>query len=48
MPDSLIVKDGNGDIKSLQVNSGSYGYISNHEVVSTATGSIIKKYLYRN
>ncbi len=44
MSQSLIVKDGNGDIKSLQVDSGSYGYISNHAIVSTATGSAIKKY----
>lgn len=44
MSESLIIKDGNGDIKSLQVDSGSNGYISNHTYVSTATNSIVSKY----
>ncbi len=44
MSDSLIVKDGNGNIKSLQVDSGSNGYISNHAVISTVTGSNVTAY----
>lgn len=44
MSQSLIIKDGNGEVKSLQVDSSSYGYISNHAVVSTATTSTITKY----
>lgn len=44
MAESLIIKDGNGSIKSLQVDSGSNGYISNHVVVSAATGSTVAKY----
>jgi len=44
MSESLIIKDGNGDIKSLQVDSGSNGYISNHTLVSTVTCSYIKTY----
>lgn len=45
MSESLIVKDGNGVIKNLQVNTGSDGYIiPNHVVVSVATGSIINRY----
>jgi len=44
MAQSLIVKDGNGNIKSLQVDSGSNGYISNHTLVSTVTGSNINLY----
>lgn len=47
MSESLIVKDGNGVIKSLQVDSGSNGYITNHTVVSTVTGSNVKSY-YNN
>lgn len=44
MSESLIVKDGLGAVKSLQVDSGSNGYISNHTVVSTVTGSNVKAY----
>jgi hypothetical protein len=44
MSESLIIKDGNANIKSLQVDSGSNGYISNHTIVSTVTGAILKKY----
>lgn len=47
MSESLIVKDGNGVTKSLQVDSGSNGYITNHTVVSTVTGSNVKSY-YNN
>ncbi len=39
MSESLYIKDGNGTLKSLQVNSSSYGYISNHSIVSTVTTS---------
>ncbi len=44
MSESLIVKDGNGTIKSLQVDSGSNGYISNHTLISTVTGSNVLAY----
>lgn len=44
MAESLIIKDGNGAVKSLQVDSGSNGYITNHVAVSTATGSSVAKY----
>lgn len=44
MSESLIIKDGNAVIKSLQVNSGSNGYIANHVAVSSATGSNINRY----
>ena len=44
MSESLIIKNGNGDIKSLQVDSGSNGYISNHALVSTVTGSNVYVY----
>jgi hypothetical protein len=44
MSESLIVKDGNGSVKSLQVDSGSNGYISNHTLVSTVTGSDVSIY----
>lgn len=44
MSESLIVKDGNGNVKNLQVNSGSNGYISNHTVVSTADTATEGKY----
>lgn len=44
MLESLAIKDGIGSLKNLQVSSGSNGYISNHTIVSTATGSNIEKY----
>lgn len=44
MSESLIIKDGNGNIKNLQVDSGSMGYISNHTLVSTASGSGVNLY----
>lgn len=44
MSQSLIIKDGNGSIKNLQVNSGSNGYISNHTLVSTVTASNVVCY----
>jgi len=44
MSESLIIKDGNGNIKSLQVDSGSSGYISNHAIVSTVTASTVNTY----
>jgi len=44
MSQSLIIKDGAGAYKNLQVDSGSNGYISNHTLVSTVTGSVVKKY----
>lgn len=44
MSESLIIKDGNGNVKSLQVNSGSDGYISNHTVVSTVNTATEGKY----
>lgn len=34
MTDSLIIKDGNGNLKSLEVESGSYGYIPTHNIGS--------------
>ena len=46
MSESLIIKDGNGSVKSLQVDSGSNGYISNHTVVSTVTGTQLHVYTY--
>lgn len=45
MSESLIIKDGNGSIKSLQVDSGSNGYISNHSLVSTVTASNVLAYI---
>lgn len=44
MSESLIIKDGNSVIKSLQVDSGSNGYITNHTLVSTVTGSQVDSY----
>jgi len=44
MSESLIIKDGNAAVKSLQVDSGSNGYISNHTLVSTVTGSNVYAY----
>lgn len=44
MSESLIIKNGNGILKNLQVDSGSNGYISNHALVSTVTGSNIYSY----
>lgn len=44
MSESLIVKDGLGIVKNLQVDSGSNGYISNHTVVSTVTASTVTAY----
>ena len=42
MTDSLIVKDGSGNIKSLTVESGSYGYIPVHAISSSAgSGSYV-------
>lgn len=44
MSESLIIKNGSGVLKKLQVDSGSYGYISNHALVSTVTGSNVYSY----
>ena len=44
MSESLIIKDGSGVVKNLQVDSGSAGYISNHTIVSTVTGSNVIAY----
>ena len=44
MSESLIIKDGSGDIKSLQVDSGSNGYVSNHTLISTTTASNVSIY----
>lgn len=44
MADSLIIKDGIGSIRNLQVDSGSLGYITNHTLISTVTGSSVKLY----
>lgn len=42
MTDSLIIKDGSGNIKSLTVESGSYGYIPVHTLSSSAgSGSYV-------
>ncbi len=46
MSQGLVIKDGNGNIKSLQVDSGSNGYISNHTVVSTATTASVNQFYY--
>lgn len=46
MSESLIVKDGYGHVKSLQVDSGSNGYISNHTIVSTVSGTQLHVYTY--
>jgi hypothetical protein len=40
MTQSLIIKDGNGNIKSLAVESGSYGYIPLHQVSSSNASPI--------
>lgn len=44
MAESLIIKDGNGTIKSLQVDSGSNGYVGNHTLISTVTASNVDAY----
>lgn len=41
---SLVVRDGNAIVRSLQVNSGSAGYIPNHSLVATAEDTDIKMY----
>lgn len=46
MSESLIIKDGSGIVRNLQVDSGSSGYISNHTLVSTVTGSLVNTYVY--
>jgi hypothetical protein len=37
--DSLIIKDGNGNIKSISANSGTYGYIPEHVISGTVNVS---------
>ena len=44
MSESLIIKDGSGNIKSLQVDSGSSGYISNHTLVPASNTTDIKSF----
>jgi hypothetical protein len=40
MTQSLIIKDGNGNIKSLAVETGSYGYIPVHHISSSNTSPV--------
>jgi len=44
MSESLLIKDGSGAAKNLQVNSGSNGYISNHTIVSSVDTASEGKY----
>ena len=41
MSESLIIKDGLGSVKTLQVDSGSNGYIPIHSIISTTTGAFV-------
>ncbi len=45
MAESLLVKDANGSVRSLQVDSGSSGYITNHTLVSTVSNTTLKTYV---
>lgn len=40
MAQSLVIKDGNGNIKSLTVESSSYGYIPVHQITSSVSAPI--------
>lgn len=48
MTDSLIIKDGSGNIKSLTVESGSYGYIPVHQmpVVTTVSQTVSSSFVW--
>lgn len=48
MTDSMIIKDGSGNIKSLTVESSSYGYIPVHQmpVVTTVSQTVSSSFVW--